>query len=67
MDDEQHHEPERLVANCGYPGCCMPGLHFPSECHNAQDVIAAIEEEQRDEDDNNHAPDIGADLQPRRR
>jgi hypothetical protein len=37
-DDEQNQEPERLTMDCGYPGCCMPGLHFPSECHNAEDI-----------------------------
>jgi hypothetical protein len=35
---EDRSEPERLVINCGYPGCCMPGAHFPSECHNAEDM-----------------------------
>ena len=37
-DDEQNQEPERLTTNCGYPGCCMPGEHLPSECHNAEDI-----------------------------
>lgn len=35
---EDRSEPERLVMNCGYPGCVMPGEHFPSECHNAEDI-----------------------------
>ena len=25
---------EDLVLDCGYPGCIMPGYHFPSECHS---------------------------------
>lgn len=34
--DEPHGPPE--FGCCLPPGeCCMPGLHFPSECHTAAD------------------------------
>lgn len=34
--DEPHGPPE--YGCCLPPGeCCMPGLHFPSECHTAAD------------------------------
>jgi hypothetical protein len=41
--DDEDFEQEELTMNCNYPGCCMPGLHFPSECHNAQDMEALEE------------------------
>lgn len=31
---------EQMVLVCGYEGCCMPGYHLPSECHNADDMEA---------------------------
>ena len=35
-DDEPRQLPE--FGCCLPPGeCCMPGLHFPSECHTASD------------------------------
>lgn len=35
-DDEPREPPE--FGCCLPPGeCCMPGLHFPSECHTAAD------------------------------
>lgn len=33
-------EGDEWVLACGYPGCCMPGYHFRSECHNADDMEA---------------------------
>ena len=35
-DDEMREPPE---FDCCLPDgeCCMPGLHFPSECHTADD------------------------------
>jgi hypothetical protein len=36
-DDFDREEDEWVLA-CGYPGCCMPGYHFRSECHNADDI-----------------------------
>lgn len=41
-------DPERMVLNCGYPGCCMPGAHFPSECHNAEDMIRWFEDHEKE-------------------
>jgi hypothetical protein len=41
-------EPESLVMACSYPGCCMPGEHFPSECHNAEDMIRWFEEHEKE-------------------
>jgi hypothetical protein len=36
-------EPETF--GCVMPGrCCMPGMHYPSECHTAE-MIEAIEAE----------------------
>lgn len=36
-DDEETREPPEFGC-CLPPGeCCMPGLHFPSECHTAAD------------------------------
>ena len=38
-DDECTDEPrEHLEFGCCLPPgeCCMPGLHFPSECHTAE-------------------------------
>jgi len=38
--DEPHGPPE--FGCCLPPGeCCMPGLHFPSECHTAADYERA--------------------------
>jgi len=38
--DELHEPPE--FGCCLPPGeCCMPGLHFPSECHTAADYERA--------------------------
>ncbi len=35
-EDGLHEQPE--FGCCLPPGeCCMPGLHFPSECHTAAD------------------------------
>lgn len=41
-DWDAHHEGEHdeWVLVCGYEGCCMPGYHFRSECHNADDMEA---------------------------
>lgn len=36
--DDRDDRREKLVLACDYPGCCMPGWHFPSECHNAEDI-----------------------------
>lgn len=39
FDDEPR---ERQDFGCCFPGeCCMPGLHFPSECHTAAMYEAA--------------------------
>lgn len=42
-DDDDADEPrERQDFGCCFPGeCCMPGLHFPSECHTAAMYEAA--------------------------
>jgi hypothetical protein len=43
VDDADYSEPfgtDEWVLVCGYPGCCMPGYHFRSECHNAEDMEA---------------------------
>jgi hypothetical protein len=42
-DGEDEDEDEWVLA-CGFEGCCMPGYHFRSECHDAQ-MIEAQEEE----------------------
>lgn len=52
FDDEyERAEPEaerdEWVLACGYPGCCMPGYHFRSECHNAKDMEAMYEEHEQ--------------------
>lgn len=40
-DDDEPREPPEFGC-CLPPGeCCMPGLHFPSECHTAADYEAA--------------------------
>lgn len=51
FDDEYAEEAERdeWVLDCGYEGCCMPGYHFRSECHNAKDMEAMYSEHERDE------------------
>lgn len=41
-EPEDRDMPEQLTMACGYPGCCMPGAHFPSECHNAHDIEEAM-------------------------
>lgn len=43
MRDDDTSEPlgnDEWVLDCGYEGCCMPGYHFRSECHNAADMEA---------------------------
>lgn len=43
LRDDDTSEPfgnDEWVLDCGYKGCCMPGYHFRSECHNAQDMEA---------------------------
>jgi hypothetical protein len=43
IDDGDMSEPfgnDEWVLVCGYEGCCMPGYHFRSECHNAEDMEA---------------------------
>jgi len=40
MDDDE------IVADCGTPGCLMPGLHFRSECH----TIEMVEDCEREND-----------------
>lgn len=42
LDDED--DRDEWVLACGYPGCCMPGYHFRSECRNADDMEAYIAE-----------------------
>lgn len=42
IDSPDDLPPEPLVCDCGYPGCCMPGYHFASECHSAEDIIAVM-------------------------
>lgn len=51
FDDDYAEEAERdeWVLACGYPGCCMPGYHFRSECHNAADMQAMYDQYARDE------------------
>lgn len=37
-DDYDDADSSRETFGCCFPGeCCMPGLHFPSECHTAAD------------------------------
>ena len=40
--------PERMTMNCDYPGCCMPGAHLPSECHNAEVIEAWFAEHEKE-------------------
>lgn len=50
FDDGDMSEPfgrDEWVLACGYPGCCMPGYHFRSECHNAEDMEAMYEEHEQ--------------------
>jgi hypothetical protein len=42
--DEPEAERDEWVLACHYPGCCMPGYHFRSECHNAEDMEAMYDE-----------------------
>lgn len=37
-DEGEDGEPDELVGDCGDPDCCMPGLHFRSECHTGADL-----------------------------
>lgn len=46
-DREESHE--LLTLHCNYPGCCMPGEHYPSECHNAEDMQAMMRDAFRKE------------------
>jgi hypothetical protein len=46
-DDFDMPDDDPLLGDCGYPGCCMPGLHFRHECHNAQDVEAWFAEHEK--------------------
>ncbi|EKU98147.1 hypothetical protein Lepto7375DRAFT_7408 [Leptolyngbya sp. PCC 7375] len=43
--DPEVEEDEELVLDCGTPGCIMPGYHFPSECHTAEDLQQHYEDE----------------------
>ena len=47
FEREDRDMPEALQLACDYPGCVMPGLHFPSECHNAQDIEAWYAEHEK--------------------
>lgn len=50
VDDADYSEPfgnDEWVLACGYPGCCMPGYHFRSECHNAEDMEAMYDEHEK--------------------
>lgn len=38
--DDYDREEDEWVLFCGYEGCCMPGYHFRSECHNPADMEA---------------------------
>jgi hypothetical protein len=40
------HQRDEWVLDCGYEGCCMPGYHFRSECHNAEDMEAYYVEQE---------------------
>jgi hypothetical protein len=42
FDGEDRDMPEPLMLGCSYPGCFMPAFHFPSECHNAEDIEQAM-------------------------
>lgn len=43
-EDDLYEDGDEWVMACGYPGCCMPGYHFRSECHNAKDMEAMYRE-----------------------
>lgn len=45
--DEPEAERDEWVLVCGYPGCCMPGYHFRSECHNVGDMEAMYAEHEQ--------------------
>ena len=51
-DDEEDYEEEDdpfYYCGCDLPGCIMPGEHYRSECHTAEDAQAyndSFEEEQ---------------------
>lgn len=50
MRDDDTSEPlgnDEWVLDCGYEGCCMPGYHFRSECHNAEDMEAMYAEHEQ--------------------
>lgn len=39
---------EQPQFGCDFPErCCMPGLHFPSECHTAEMMEQLMEEDER--------------------
>ena len=49
-DDDCDDEPrERLEFGCCLPPgeCCMPGLHFPSECHTVESYEDAVSQGER--------------------
>jgi hypothetical protein len=37
-DDQEDDEYFSEIQTCRTPGCIMPGAHFASECHTAEDV-----------------------------
>lgn len=39
---------DEMVLDCGFEGCCMPGYHLRSECHNAEMMEAQEEEYERE-------------------
>lgn len=45
-DSEVTKDAQEWVLDCGYEGCCMPGYHFRSECHNAEDMEAYYREQE---------------------
>lgn len=40
-DDDESREPPEFGCCLPEGECCMPGLHFPSECHTAADYERA--------------------------
>lgn len=46
-DDPLERDADEWVLDCGYKGCCMPGYHFRSECHNAEDMEAYYKEQEQ--------------------
>ena len=58
-DGADYSEPfgnDEWVLDCGYKGCCMPGYHFRSECHNAEDMEAMYAEHEGSEMGKGEAP-----------